>query len=64
MGVILLRKFVEANGDDCLEEFHRVTLWRWLNGKRKPATDYAINIEELTEGAVPMKSWKIPAGET
>jgi DNA-binding transcriptional regulator YdaS (Cro superfamily) len=30
----------------------------WLSGRRRPGLDYALAIEQVTEGAVPAKSWK------
>ena len=32
-------------------------LSHWLNGRRTPNLTYACAIDELTDGAVPPKSW-------
>ena len=33
------------------------TVWRWRTGARSPSTQWAVEIEKLTGGAVKVTSW-------
>jgi transcriptional regulator with XRE-family HTH domain len=39
----------------------RAVLWRWLAGKQTPRVTFAVRIERLTGGAVPVAMWSTDA---